>query len=201
MAERAVAMAREAPEDPYAGLADPGELARDWDLPRWTCATRARTRRPPAGRRCPPGRGRRHGAARDRAGRGRRRRTACPARCIWRPRTALRAAMRGRRVGVGGGLHRRRHRDGTRLGGRRAHLRRRHARRRRHRANLPPNARWPAPGRASRAPAPFRCLLTNAWRRPADRAPAVGGQRRLWRAGQAGCAMRWARRCCPRACR
>ena len=25
-------MAREAPEDPYAGLAEPGEIARDWDL-------------------------------------------------------------------------------------------------------------------------------------------------------------------------
>lgn len=32
MAERAVAMAREAPEDPYAGLADPDQLARGWDL-------------------------------------------------------------------------------------------------------------------------------------------------------------------------
>jgi PmbA protein len=32
MAERAVAMAREAPEDPYCGLAGPGELASDWDL-------------------------------------------------------------------------------------------------------------------------------------------------------------------------
>ncbi len=32
MAERAVAMAREAPEDPWCGLADPEELARDWDL-------------------------------------------------------------------------------------------------------------------------------------------------------------------------
>ncbi|MGR3761452.1 TldD/PmbA family protein [Roseobacteraceae bacterium NS-SX3] len=32
MAERAVAMAREAPEDPFAGLADPAHLARDWDL-------------------------------------------------------------------------------------------------------------------------------------------------------------------------
>ncbi|MAU51809.1 MAG: modulator protein [Roseovarius sp.] len=32
LAERAVAMAREAPEDPHAGLADPGQLARDWDL-------------------------------------------------------------------------------------------------------------------------------------------------------------------------
>ena len=32
LAERAVAMAREAPEDPYAGLAKPGEIARDWDL-------------------------------------------------------------------------------------------------------------------------------------------------------------------------
>lgn len=31
MAERAVAMAREAPEDPYCGLADPDELVRDWD--------------------------------------------------------------------------------------------------------------------------------------------------------------------------
>ena len=31
MAERAVAMAREAPEDPFAGLADPDQLARDWD--------------------------------------------------------------------------------------------------------------------------------------------------------------------------
>ena len=32
MAERAVAMAREAPEDPHAGLADPDQLARDWDI-------------------------------------------------------------------------------------------------------------------------------------------------------------------------
>lgn len=32
MAMRAVAMAREAPDDPYAGLADPGDLARNWDL-------------------------------------------------------------------------------------------------------------------------------------------------------------------------
>lgn len=31
MAERAVAMAREAPEDQTAGLADPAQLARDWD--------------------------------------------------------------------------------------------------------------------------------------------------------------------------
>ncbi|RUS63400.1 TldD/PmbA family protein [Pseudorhodobacter sp. E13] len=32
VAERAVAMAREAPEDPYAGLADPSQLARNWDI-------------------------------------------------------------------------------------------------------------------------------------------------------------------------
>ncbi|MFN3824522.1 MAG: TldD/PmbA family protein [Pseudorhodobacter sp.] len=32
MAERAVAMAREAPEDPFVGLADPGQLARGWDI-------------------------------------------------------------------------------------------------------------------------------------------------------------------------
>ena len=32
MAERAVAMAREAPEDPWCGLAAPEELARGWDL-------------------------------------------------------------------------------------------------------------------------------------------------------------------------
>jgi PmbA protein len=32
MARRAVAMAREAPEDPYAGLADPSQLAREWNL-------------------------------------------------------------------------------------------------------------------------------------------------------------------------
>jgi len=32
MAERAVAMAREAPEDPYAGLADPGQITSDWDI-------------------------------------------------------------------------------------------------------------------------------------------------------------------------
>jgi len=32
MAERAAAMAREAPEDPYAGLADPSQLARTWDI-------------------------------------------------------------------------------------------------------------------------------------------------------------------------
>ncbi|THH36614.1 TldD/PmbA family protein [Aliishimia ponticola] len=31
MAERAVAMAREAPEDPYAGLADPSAIATQWD--------------------------------------------------------------------------------------------------------------------------------------------------------------------------
>ncbi len=32
LAERAVAMAREAPDDPYAGLADPAQIARGWDL-------------------------------------------------------------------------------------------------------------------------------------------------------------------------
>ena len=32
MAERAVAMAREAPEDPHLGLADPDQLATSWDL-------------------------------------------------------------------------------------------------------------------------------------------------------------------------
>ncbi|QCO55785.1 TldD/PmbA family protein [Pseudorhodobacter turbinis] len=32
MAERAVAMAREAPEDAYAGLADPSQLAQGWDM-------------------------------------------------------------------------------------------------------------------------------------------------------------------------
>ncbi|MHC0052283.1 TldD/PmbA family protein [Actibacterium sp. D379-3] len=32
MAERAVAMAREAPEDPTVGLADPAQLATDWDI-------------------------------------------------------------------------------------------------------------------------------------------------------------------------
>jgi len=32
VAERAVAMAREAPADPYAGLADPGQLAQGWDI-------------------------------------------------------------------------------------------------------------------------------------------------------------------------
>ncbi len=32
MAVRAVAMAREAPEDPYAGLADPDQLATEWDI-------------------------------------------------------------------------------------------------------------------------------------------------------------------------
>ncbi|MBQ4823907.1 TldD/PmbA family protein [Leisingera sp. HS039] len=32
MAERAVAMAKEAPEDPYAGLADPSQLAKSWNL-------------------------------------------------------------------------------------------------------------------------------------------------------------------------
>lgn len=31
MAERAVAMAREAPQNPYAGLADESQLAKDWD--------------------------------------------------------------------------------------------------------------------------------------------------------------------------
>ena len=32
MAERAVAMAREAPEDPYSGLASADQLAQNWDL-------------------------------------------------------------------------------------------------------------------------------------------------------------------------
>ncbi|MFY9210123.1 MAG: TldD/PmbA family protein [Aestuariivita sp.] len=35
MAERAVAMAREAPEDPYLGLADPDQLAQNWDINRF----------------------------------------------------------------------------------------------------------------------------------------------------------------------
>ena len=32
MAERAVAMAREVPEDPHIGLADPAQYAKDWDI-------------------------------------------------------------------------------------------------------------------------------------------------------------------------
>ncbi|MEE9453654.1 MAG: TldD/PmbA family protein [Paracoccaceae bacterium] len=32
VAERAVAMAREAPDDPHCGLADPAQLARNWDV-------------------------------------------------------------------------------------------------------------------------------------------------------------------------
>ena len=32
MAQRAVAMAQEAPDDPYAGLADPSQLIADWDI-------------------------------------------------------------------------------------------------------------------------------------------------------------------------
>src|SRR5690606_20853915 len=32
LAERAVAMAREAPEDPTVGLADPDQIAKHWDL-------------------------------------------------------------------------------------------------------------------------------------------------------------------------
>jgi PmbA protein len=32
MALRAVAMAKEAPEDPYSGLADPDQLATSWDI-------------------------------------------------------------------------------------------------------------------------------------------------------------------------
>ena len=32
MVERALAMAREAPEDPHAGLADPADLAQSWDI-------------------------------------------------------------------------------------------------------------------------------------------------------------------------
>ena len=32
MAQRAIAMANEAPEDPYAGLADPSQLITDWDI-------------------------------------------------------------------------------------------------------------------------------------------------------------------------
>ncbi|MDG1470277.1 MAG: TldD/PmbA family protein [Ascidiaceihabitans sp.] len=32
MAQRAIAMAKEAPEDPYAGLADPSQLITDWDI-------------------------------------------------------------------------------------------------------------------------------------------------------------------------
>ena len=34
LAERAVAMAREAPDDPYVGLASPEQIARDWSLDR-----------------------------------------------------------------------------------------------------------------------------------------------------------------------
>jgi len=32
MAERAIAMAREAPEDPHSGIADASQLATDWDV-------------------------------------------------------------------------------------------------------------------------------------------------------------------------
>ena len=32
MAERAIAMAKEAPDDPYCGLAQPEDFAKDWDI-------------------------------------------------------------------------------------------------------------------------------------------------------------------------
>ena len=46
MAERAVAMAREAPEDPWCGLAAPEELARGWDAAALDLEDRAPCRRP-----------------------------------------------------------------------------------------------------------------------------------------------------------
>ena len=54
LAERAVAMAREAPEDPYAGLADPARLARELGSGgAGTVRRRARTRVPPRWRPTP----------------------------------------------------------------------------------------------------------------------------------------------------
>ena len=63
LAERAIAMARSVPEDPYAGLADPALLARDWPGRR-----RRRTPRAPSPASPTP-------TARARAGDGRRRRS------------------------------------------------------------------------------------------------------------------------------
>ena len=69
MAERAVAMAREAPEDPHAGLADPSQIARDTGHCRARPA-RSRRRASPrrAGRRRARGGGRGPGGAGCRAG-------------------------------------------------------------------------------------------------------------------------------------
>ncbi len=96
LAERAVAMAREAPEDPTAGLAEAAQVARGWDLRRWIWRMAAKTRgrrgwRPrPARwrrRRCSPGSCRPRLRPAFRAGR-----------CSWRNRTGSRAATGARRI-------------------------------------------------------------------------------------------------------
>ena len=71
LAERAVAMAREAPADPFAGLADPSQLARGLGhVGPGSGRPFARTRCRRAGGRCARRRGGRDGGGGNRAGRG-----------------------------------------------------------------------------------------------------------------------------------
>ena len=164
MAERAVAMAREAPEDPWCGLAAP-ERAGARLGPR-----RARSRRPraaPAPRRC-----------RRRRSRPRRRRWRCPgsasmdaAGAGWQPSRVHLAASNGfsggyARTGAlaaGGGDLRRGPRHGARLRLREPQPRRRPARRPTRSGGWRASARWRAPAPASRRPAPSRCSSTSGW--------------------------------------
>ena len=93
LAERAVAMAREAPEDPHAGLADPAQLAHRLGPGR---AGPGRSRARTGGRRCwrqQPARSRlRRWRDGHHAGRGRRPAIAA-ASCTWPRRTGFPAAM------------------------------------------------------------------------------------------------------------
>jgi hypothetical protein len=81
----------------------------------------------------------------------------------WRPQRLFRRLSAHRALDLLRGDHRRGHGDGARLVERIAHLRRRSARRPEMIGSArPANAPPPAPARASRPRAPFRCSMTNA---------------------------------------
>ena len=163
MAERAVAMAREAPEDPWCGLADPDELARGWDAAALDLEDPAPLPTPDG---AAGGGARRRGGGAGGAGRqqdGRRRR-----------RLVGRAACTSpRRNGFSGGYGRTGHSiqavaicgegtgDGARLRLREPQPPRRPAATRPRSAASPASAPRRAPAPASRRPAPFRCSTTS----------------------------------------
>jgi hypothetical protein len=164
MAERAVGMARLAPEDPTVGLADPGMLS-PCGMP-----TRSTSTIPPSD---PLARaGGRRAARRSRGARRqghlpgaiRQRRVLAAAHPPCRKQRLFRWLRAQQPRSVLRRHHRRRPGDGAGLFRRQPHPCRRPDGRRGPSVASPPSVRWNAPARASRRPAPSPSSITNASR-------------------------------------